>query len=267
MPTTMIPQEHYRSDNTTAAYSLRWSWAGWPSTGTFPSLDSNAWGTLHSLWEKDGIRVLERRCTDSQWQLTVSSRTNVVPSFIVARLKGRIDHAFRSSKSGFQFSRKVSLRSLGSNTEVEVQDYIANQVQKAGFCDPKFASQLSSFTRKWEPSDCAEAIVVTSGRYWFQLHLVLVVDHRHSIRDLQFLGRLFEEVQSIALDRRYRLSAVSVMPDHLHIGVRGVVEESPEAIALAFMNETCRSMKINPIWRPSYYVGTVGAYNMNAVRE
>ncbi|MFN7889356.1 MAG: hypothetical protein ACK5OC_03630, partial [Pirellula sp.] len=66
MPTTMIPLEHYRSDNTTAAYSLRWSWAGWPSTGTFPSLDSNAWGTLHSLWEKDGIRVLERRCTDSQ---------------------------------------------------------------------------------------------------------------------------------------------------------------------------------------------------------
>ena len=57
------------------------------------------------------------------------------------------------------------------------------------------------------------------------------------------------------------------MPDHLHIGLRGVVEESPEAIALAFMNETCRSMKINPIWRPSYYVGTVGAYNMNAVRE
>jgi REP element-mobilizing transposase RayT len=57
------------------------------------------------------------------------------------------------------------------------------------------------------------------------------------------------------------------MPDHLHIGLRGVVEESPEAIALAFMNEICRGMKINPIWRPSYYVGTVGAYNMNAVRE
>ena len=188
----MIPQEHYRSDNTTAAYSLRWSWAGWPSTGLFPSLDSNAWETLESLWEKDGIRVLEKRCTDSQWHLTVSSRTNVVPSFIVARLKGRIDHAFRSSSSGFQFSRKVSLRSLGSNTEVEVQNYIANQVQKAEFCDSKFASQLSSFTRKWDPSDCSEAIVVTSGRYWFQLHLVLVVDHRHFIRDLQFLGRLFE---------------------------------------------------------------------------
>ena len=110
-------------------------------------------------------------------------------------------------------------------------------------------------------------IEVSSGRYWYQLHLVQVVDRRDRIRDLDFLGDLFETCQAIALDRGYQIAAISVMPDHLHLGLRGSVADSPERIALSYMNESCRSLKVTGLWRPSFYVGTTGVYNMNAVRS
>ena len=57
------------------------------------------------------------------------------------------------------------------------------------------------------------------------------------------------------------------MPDHLHMCLRGALEDSPEAIAIGYMNESCRKLGVVGLWRPSYYVGTTGAYNMNAVRS
>lgn len=130
----------YRADTTTAAYSLRWSWTGWPSLGSMPNLSEDDWRTLEAAWEQDGIRLLERRCQSDYWQATVSTKPSSDPSLIVARLKGRIDHRFRSQKIPFKFSRKVSLRAIGRNTTADVQDYIHRQVDSSQFC--------SSFTRR-----------------------------------------------------------------------------------------------------------------------
>ena len=176
--------ECYRTDTTTPAYSLRWSWTGWPSKCTFPTIGDHEWQSLSEAWEQDGIRILERKCESEYWQATVSTKPNVVPCFIVARIKGRIDHQFRSQKTQFKFSRKVSLRSLGNNTVNDVQDYIRKQVDTALFCDADYAASLKQFTRVWDAHESQSPIEVASGRYWYQLHLVLVIEARHRIRDM-----------------------------------------------------------------------------------
>ena len=61
---------------------------------------------------------------------------------IVARLKGRLDHAFRTKGIPLNFSRKVALRSLGENTQAGVDQYIANQVDKEQFVDDRFGASL-----------------------------------------------------------------------------------------------------------------------------
>ncbi|MBL8812447.1 MAG: transposase [Planctomycetaceae bacterium] len=209
---------------------------------------------------------MERRCQSDYWQATVSTKPSSDPSLIVARLKGRIDHRFRSQKIPFKFSRKVSLRAIGRNTTADVQDYIHCQVDSSQFCSSEFAQELKQFTRVWHDQQLHAPIEVGSGRYWYLLHLVLVVDGRHRIGNLDFLGHLFEACQAIAMDRGYLLGGLSVMPDHLHVCLRGAVADSPETIAIGYMNESCRKLGIMGLWRPSYYVGTTGAYNMNAVR-
>ncbi len=57
------------------------------------------------------------------------------------------------------------------------------------------------------------------------------------------------------------------MPDHLHLALRGVIEESPEEIALSFMNNLSHFLQLGAVWRLGYYAGTFGEYNMRAIRE
>ncbi len=43
-------------------------------------------------------------------------------------------------------------------------------------------------------------------------------------------------------------------------------DQSPQEIALAFLNNLAFALGQKPIWQPSYYVGTFSEYNMDAVR-
>ena len=57
------------------------------------------------------------------------------------------------------------------------------------------------------------------------------------------------------------------MPDHVHLALRGNIEQSPEEIALAVMNNLAYAFGQNPIWQASYYVATFSEYDMGAVRR
>ncbi len=56
------------------------------------------------------------------------------------------------------------------------------------------------------------------------------------------------------------------MPDHLHLGVIGTADKSPEEIVLTLQNNLAFAFGQVAIWRDSYYVGTSGEYSMNALR-
>ena len=57
------------------------------------------------------------------------------------------------------------------------------------------------------------------------------------------------------------------MPDHLHVALRGNIEQSPHEIALAFQNNLAYALGRGKIWQDTYYVGTFGEYNMRAIRR
>ena len=42
------------------------------------------------------------------------------------------------------------------------------------------------------------------------------------------------------------------MPDHLHLALRGNIEQCLEEIALAMMNNLAYAFGQNPIWQSSY---------------
>ena len=76
-----------------------------------------------------------------------------------------------------------------------------------------------------------------------------------------------ETCRAVARKHGYQLSAVSVMPDHIHMAVKGVPAKSPEKIVLEFQNNTVWKLGQTMIWKPNYYAGTVGEYTMQAVRS
>ncbi|MFN0051874.1 MAG: transposase [Planctomycetales bacterium] len=260
-------QPLYRLSDQSPAYQLRYSWCGWTETGNFQDLPADSWTALTAAWETDDLRLLKRSLQDDTVQLTFSATPSVSPIFLAARAKGRLQHALRKAKvKPVEFSRKLAVRSIGDNTASDVEKYIESQVSSAGFVDADFAKFLEQFTVNDRSIDLSQPTESNSGRYWYNLHLVLVTDGRHRFVDEPSLRQLRDGSLKIGAKKGYRISALSVMPDHLHVALRGAIDQSPDQIALAFQNNLAFMVNRGAIWRPGFYVGTFGEYNMNAIR-
>jgi REP element-mobilizing transposase RayT len=256
------------NDVSSPAYQLRYTWSGWPSQSTFPEIPSEEFfRELDALWEEDGMRRLEKHWTGKLIQFTFSVKPQVSPVFFTSRVKGRLQHALRKSGQPTQFSRKVSFRSIGDSNTSKVEAYVQSQVEKEAFVDPNFAAFLKQFTVTDPTVRLDQPTETNSGRYWYNLHLVLVVEHRNRFTDEGSLRTIDQSCVAIARKKGHSISTRSVMPDHLHLALRGNIEHSPEQIALAMMNNLAYAMGQKPIWQPGYYAGTFGEYDMNAVRR
>jgi REP element-mobilizing transposase RayT len=258
----------YRSENLRPAFQLRYSWTGWFKSA-WPNMPNSAiLATLDPLWEEDGIRRLEQNWSADHCQITFSAKPGVSPIFLARRAKGRLQYLLRTAGHGFPgFSRKVSVRSVGENTSKDVTAYIASQVVRETFDDARFRAMLAQFTRTFPAVDLADPNESARGRYWYNLHIVLVSASRGRNRDPADLRKLYEQTLKIADKKAHRIAAISMMPDHLHLALRGNIEQSPLDIALGFQNNLAYAMGQSPIWQEGFYAGTFSEYDMGAIRR
>ncbi|MBI2441184.1 MAG: transposase [Lentisphaerae bacterium] len=257
----------YTRHNLRPVYVLRYDWTGWPTVGTtLPPQTADIARTAASAWEADGLRLHELRATTQMVQLLFSATPQISPVFFCQRAKGRLQHALLKAGTPVNFSRKVSFRSLGENTSGVVEDYIRGQVGKADFADSRFREIMRQFTVAHGDVRLAEPSESNSGRYWYNLHVVLVVAHRFRITNPDRLGQLRDAAFAMAAEDGCRIAALSVMPDHMHMAIRGNIEQSPEQIALTFQNGLalvagCRA------WQDGFYVGTFSEYDLDVIRR
>jgi REP element-mobilizing transposase RayT len=265
---TMTLEPLYTGRNVHPAYQLRYGWTGWPTLGTsFPAELGDVVKQVAESWEKDGLRLLVSRCSNELAQLTFSAKPEVAPVLAASRVKGRLQHALRKAGLNVQFSRKLAIRSIGDNCTDDVEKYIRSQVANAAFADRDFADRLRRFTVVKPDVVLSRPTETDSGRYWYNLHVVLVTEERYQRGDEQWLGRIRDQSLRIAQKKGHAVSCLSVMPDHLHIAIRGNIEHSPQDIALAFQNNLAYALGQVRLWRHTYYVGTFSKYDMQAVRH
>jgi REP element-mobilizing transposase RayT len=268
-PTTMTampPTPLYDPATANPAYQLRYSWTGWLSSGHFERLGDLV-GNIGPLWEKDGFRLLEHRCQEEVVQLLFSATPTVSPEIISGRAKGRLDHAARQAGCKLAFSRKLAVRTVGENTRRDAEAYIGRQVGKERFIDPRFEAVMQEFTVSDPNVDLSRPGETARGRYWYNLHLVLVVDGRFRITEPRLLAQLRDATLKVAAKKRHLISRLSVMPDHLHAALRPMPHESPVDVVFAYQNNLAHMLNVGRIWRDSFYAGTFGEYNMQAVRN
>jgi REP element-mobilizing transposase RayT len=264
----MSPRPIYSSERLDRAYHLRYTWSGWPSIGQFPPEPVGLFDAgLDAAWEEDGIRRLEHRWDASLLQFTFSVRPDVSPVFFTARVKGRLQHSLRQVGQPVRFSRKVAFRTIGDNLTADVEAYIERQVANARFADPRFQAAMQRLTLGFSNVRLSEPTETQRGQYWYNLHLVLVADQRMSTFDAASLEKLRDQTLRIAEKKGHAVSRLAVMPDHLHCSLRGNVEQSPDEIALSYLNNLAFAVGQKPIWQAGYYAGTFGEYSMAAVRE
>jgi len=259
----------YTTQCVKAAFHLRYTWTGWPTAGTsFPAEPGRDLFTqLDHAWQTDDLRRIAMTWSPDRIQLTFSATPQISPTLFASRVKGRLQHAMRAAGAPVNFSRKVGFRAIGENHTAEVESYIENQVKKEKFVDSRFAGFLKRFTTADEQVDLTKPFASNSGRYWYNLHVVLVAGARHRTTAEEQFIKLDRSIAATAHKHGYAMSIRSLMPDHVHIALRGNIEESPEEIALALMNNTAFAMGQNAIWQNGYYVGSFSEYDVNAVRS
>jgi len=234
--TAMQPQPLYQPHHVHPAFELRYSWTGWPARSPFDE-DAAVLTEVSPLWETDGMRLLERYWSNDRVQLTFSTTPEVSPSFLAGRAKGRLQHA------------------------------LASQVARTRFADPSFRALMKEFTIVCDGVDLSGPTESAHGRYWYNLHVVLVTAERYRVVDRPRLTILRDHSLKIAEKKGYRISRLSVMPDHLHVSLRGSIQHGPREIALAFQNNLAYALGQVRIWADTFYVGTFGEYDMRAIRR
>lgn len=248
------------------AYQLRFSWTGWPSGGELPELSSAVLSALEPLWEADGLRRLEHIWQPQRVQITLSAKPHVSPVFLAARVKGRLQHVLREHGTPADFSRKVSVRSVGDRRTDHIVEYVRGQVEKEPVVDERFRELLRPFSVSDPAVSFAAPTESRSGRYWYNLHLVLVTQERDRIVDQERLALIRDQTLRIAAKKGHTIGELSILPDHLHMALRGDIEQSPQDIALCYLNNLAYALGQKAVWQFGYYAGTFGEYDMGAVR-
>jgi REP element-mobilizing transposase RayT len=264
----MTAQPLYRPTATSGAHRLHYSWSAWPhDNGKFTAAPLRLITQVAPLWKQDGLEVLEFRWTNEVVHILFAATPEVSPQLVAARAKGRLDHAFRGAGLSLPFSRKVSVRALGENTRRDVEDYLEHQVERERLVDPRFDAALRELQFVNDVADLSQPAASAHGRYWYNLHLVLVTDGRWRIREIEVLRQLRDATLKVAAKKKHLVSRLSILPDHLHAALRPRIEESPLDVAFAYLNNLAHMVGRGPIWQDGYYVGTFGEYSTHTLLD
>ncbi len=248
----------YGATNIRPVQRLHFSWTGWPTEGTsLPPLPD-----IKHLWKDDGLKLIAHDCDPTHVMLTFSSDAHVAPTTLAQRAKGRLQHAYRLQGTPVKFSGKISVRSLGENISDIVETYIRDQLDHVELVDPKYRTLLAECAHEDDSLDLSQPSTTNAGRYWYNLHLVFVTCGRYRV------GRpdVVHGLRDRALEVGFPIKAIAVMPDHLHIAVRGAPDKSPAEIGALLQDATAKAAGCR-LWQENFYVGTFSEYGLEVVRQ
>lgn len=259
----------YSIQNVRPISHLYYTWTGWPYRGEkFPQAPNPPFfDQLDKAWEKDNCSRVSTLWAEDRIQFGFSVAPIVSPVEFVSRIKGRLQHAMRSHGDTIRLSRKVAFRAIGKNQTNEVANYVSKQVDKQPFVDVKFTQMLKGFTTVNSTKLLQEPSRSNSGRYWYNLHLVLVVAGRGRLGHEADFAKLDRIVAATADKYQHDLAVRAWMPDHLHVALRGNINQSPADIALAIMNNTSYAVGQDAIWQYGFYTGSFSEYDLGGLKS
>ena len=99
------------------------------------------------------------------------------------------------------------------------------------------------------------------------LHVVWCPKYRRRTVGGRVARRLSEPLEQIAGEHGWQIVAKEVMPDHVHLFVRGRPADAPAQVVQAFKGRTARVLRhefphlrthAKVLWSPSYFAASVG---------
>ena len=228
--------------------------------------DESWLGELTDCLHPDGIFLKSHRLAGnrSSSQFVVASRPDVSPSKIVQRLKGRLQYLVRSERPK-ALRRNFAIRGFGRVTRNVVEKYVADQLGHHKMADPAVQQRLHGYQISHPEIDLSQAQHTSHGLFWASLHLVFAHQERwNEIRD-DVLSSVREMIVNSSRRKGYLLRDAGILPDHVHILTGCPFAESPQKVALGFLNNLAYAQGLKPVYQYGGYIATVGEYTFGAI--
>ena len=145
--------------------------------------------------------------------------------------------------------------------------YVRKQPSRHPMAATHVQQRMDSFQFHDDKVDLREQRASSHGRYLNNLQIVLENrDHLHDTSE-----RTLSTIRSIVIrscaKKNQRLARIGLVSNHLHILLGGSVEEAPQMVALALMNNIAYAFEMKPVLEFSFYAGTFGPYDRGAIRK
>lgn len=248
-----------------AAYQLNWSL----SVRSVSLPDRDRWfSALQTTTELDGIRLLDHSATKSnqQHQFFISTKPHVKVSDIPRLVKGRLQYLLKEVSPRI-FSRSYSLQSVGEANDATLRQYVAGQPERHRMADDRVQQLLESLQFDDPKINLSQVRAGKYGRYIANVHLVLETrEHYHEIRE-EALRVTRDVIIRAARKHGHLLSQIGLVSNHMHVLLGCGLSESPLAVAASYWNNICFAHDRKMVLEPSFFVGTFGPYNRDAIRR
>jgi len=255
----------YTAENCKPAYQLFWSLAlFWHA----PAPDAAAWlTTLKEAVEPDGVRILEHHQRSPKVsQFLLSNKCTVTPAQVMRSVKGRLQYLVRRDQPK-AFQRNYSLKSVGEVRRQAIEKYVRSQLNHHAMADEKVQQALAAFQVPGTGVDLGQVRRSSHGEFIYNLHAVFVHDGRwHEIRP-EVLESIRGMILRAGAKKRYSLSTIGLLSDHIHMTLGCSLTESPLEVALGYLNNLAYVQGMKRVYQYGFYVGTFGEYDLGAIRK
>lgn len=213
------------------------------------------------------MRILEFRATQSNvGQFFVSTRPQLSPSQIVRSLKGRWQYLIRTHHPS-AFRRNYFIGSVGEANCRVLDQYIARQTLKHTMADPEVQKRFQSLQFHNATVDLGQTMTGNYGQFVYGLQVVVENEGGWNEIRHDMLTSSRSMIIRTAAKKKWRLSRIGLLSNHIHVLLGANVTDSPAEVAMSLMNNLVYVQRTKPVFRFSYYVGTFGRYDRNAVRR
>lgn len=252
----------YKQENTKAAYQLNWAVSLF-AKGKLP--DAKHWlPSVKDQLEFDGYRILSTRVEETLLQFFLSAQPQSSPEQIVRLVKGRSQYAIREIVPK-AFRRNYSIKSLGAVKASVLDNYVAHQPAKHPMVDPTVQEDILAVQFHDPQVRLATERLSSHGQFVNSLHLVFENDRFWNETNSIKLKLVRDMIIAAAKKKQWLLSRIGLVANHVHILLGASVTESPATVATSLMNNIAYCYEMKPILRYSYYAGTFGEFDRNAI--
>ncbi len=257
-----MPPPIYTIANCRPAYQLNWSL----SVFWNEPAENDAWlGDLAEATEGDGVRILQHRFVQpATSQFLASTRPETAPPAIAQSVKGRLQYLVRDKRAK-AFRRHYGLRSVGSVSRNDVEQYVRGQLEHHPMADRSVQQRLGRFQIDQPHVDLTQPRRSGHAEYRYNLHVVFVNDARYMEIREERLAAIRDMILRASEKHEHLVSKAAIIPDHIHLAVGCRLDQSPAEVALGYMNNLAYAVGQTAIFRYGFYVGTFGEYDLGVI--